>query len=57
MKTEESTHQLVDRWATVNLGRSVLAALSAVFAAWATVDRMEVVGAAVRFTGGADRMG
>ena len=53
---DETTHQLVDQWATVNLGRSVLAGLSAVFAAWASVDRMEVVGAGLRFTTGADRV-
>lgn len=53
---EETTHQLVDQWATINLGRSVLAGLSAILAAWASVDRMEVVGAGLRFATDADRV-
>ncbi|KAK3669698.1 hypothetical protein LTR78_010450 [Recurvomyces mirabilis] len=54
---EETTHALVDKWATVNLGRTVLSTLAAVTATWAAVDRLEVVPAAVRLGGGAGRMG
>lgn len=48
---KETVHQLVDRWATVNLGRSALAGLSAVLAAWAAVDRIKMVRAEMVFTG------
>ena len=54
---EETTHALVDQWATVNLGRTVLSALAAVTATWAAVDRLEVVPAVTRLAGGAGRMG
>nr|OQO20156.1 hypothetical protein B0A51_10802 [Rachicladosporium sp. CCFEE 5018] len=35
---EDSVHQLVDRWAIRNLGRSVLIGLSALVAAWAASE-------------------
>ena len=57
VKKEETTHVLVDQWATVNLGRTVLSALAAVTATWAAVDRLEVVPAVTRLVGGAGRMG
>ena len=39
---EDSVHQLVDRWATMNLGRAVLSGVAALLATWAAVDRLEV---------------
>ncbi|TKA78213.1 hypothetical protein B0A55_03771 [Friedmanniomyces simplex] len=57
MAKEETTHVLVDRWATVNLGRTLLSFVAAVAATWAAVDRLEVVPAVGKLVGGADRMG
>ncbi|KAK4552475.1 hypothetical protein LTR86_010318 [Recurvomyces mirabilis] len=54
---EETTHALVDKWATVNLGRTVLSALAALTATWAAVDRLEIVPAVAKLGGGAGRMG
>jgi hypothetical protein len=57
---EENTHYLVDRWATFNLGRTVLSGAAAILATWATVSRGEVVGLRwvdVAVSSGADRMG
>ncbi|KAI7684383.1 hypothetical protein KC322_g13448, partial [Hortaea werneckii] len=54
---EETVHQLVDRWATMNLGRTLLTGIAALAATWAAVDRLEVVPAAARLAGGADRLG
>jgi hypothetical protein len=53
---EETTHALVDQWATINLGRVVIAGISALAAVWAAVDRTEVVPATLRFSSGANRM-
>ena len=36
---EETTHALVDKWATVNLGRMVLSGVAAVMGLWAALDR------------------
>ncbi|KAK0260572.1 hypothetical protein B0A54_15041 [Friedmanniomyces endolithicus] len=54
---EETTHVLVDRWATLNLGRSLLCCVAALSATWAAVDRLEVVPAVGKIVGGANRMG
>ncbi|KAK5125311.1 hypothetical protein LTR85_000420 [Meristemomyces frigidus] len=54
---EETVHQLVDKWATMNLGRTILTGIAALTATWAAVDRLEVVPSAFKFTLGADRMG
>ncbi|KAK0939727.1 hypothetical protein LTR29_008721 [Friedmanniomyces endolithicus] len=54
---EETTHVLVDRWATLNLGRSLLCCVAALSATWAAVDRLEVVPAVGKIVEGADRMG
>lgn len=54
---EETVHSLVDKWATINLGRFAVAAVSAALATWAAVDRSEVVPAVTRLTTGANRMG
>lgn len=55
---EETVHGLVDKWALINLGNALLTAIGAFSAAWATVDKIDVV----RFkdlglTGGANRLG
>jgi hypothetical protein len=53
---EETTHALVDQWATVNLGRVLIAGISALTAVWAAVDRTDVVPATLKFSSGANRM-
>lgn len=52
---EETTHALVDKWATINLGKVVIAGVSALVATWAAVDRTEVVPATFSFSSGANR--
>lgn len=52
---DETTHALVDKWATINLGKAVLAGVSALVATWAAVDRAEVVPATFSFSTGANR--
>lgn len=55
---EETTHVLVDRWATLNLVRGVISATAGVLALWASLQPVEVVGiAGFEFVGGADRLG
>ena len=34
----ETAHQLVDNWATLNLGRSVMLAMAAMLSTWATLQ-------------------
>jgi hypothetical protein len=53
----ETTHALVDKWATLSLGRALLAAVGAGTAAWATISSIDVL--PIRGLGlasGADRM-
>jgi hypothetical protein len=38
-RKDETAHYLVDRWATVNLGRTVLMGMAAGLAAWAAVQK------------------
>lgn len=57
MKEDETVHALVDRWATLNLGRTLLSGLAAGFATWAALDGFEVVDAGLRIATGANRMG
>jgi hypothetical protein len=52
---EETTHFLVDRWATVNLGRSVITGVAAVCATVAAVGHYGSVGFEMKM--GAGRMG
>lgn len=52
---EETTHALVDKWATINLGKVVIAGISALVATWAALDREEVVPATFSFSTGANR--
>lgn len=47
MKAEQTTHWLVDRWATVNLGRAVLSGIAAVVATWAGTGGVRMGGIAV----------
>lgn len=55
---EETAHALLDKWATLNLGRSFLPLIATVCAAWAVADSYEVLGLAdVMFKSGANRMG
>ena len=42
VKQEETVHYLVDRWATMNLGRTVLTGISAMLATWAAVERVKI---------------
>ena len=42
VRKEETVHYLVDRWATLNLGRVLLTSLSAVLATWAAVGRWQI---------------
>ena len=55
VKQEQTTHWLVDRWATVNLGRAVLCTLAAGSAIWAGVSGVGIAG--VRVVSGVERMG
>ncbi len=55
---EDTAHALVDRWATVNMGRALLSGVSALCAAFALVSRIDVVGVTkLGFTSGANRLG
>ncbi|KAK7733553.1 hypothetical protein SLS57_000568 [Botryosphaeria dothidea] len=40
---EETTHALVDKWATINLGRAVLGFAGAACSVWATLGRVDVI--------------
>lgn len=54
---EESSHQLLDRWASLNLGRAVLAGLGSACAAWAVLAEDEGSVEAIGFATGANRLG
>lgn len=54
-KQEQTTHWLVDRWATVNLGRAAMCTLAAVSAIWAGVSGVGIAG--VRVVSGVETMG
>ncbi|KAK5132394.1 hypothetical protein LTR08_009124 [Meristemomyces frigidus] len=53
---EETVHQLVDRWALLNLGQVVLMGGAAELALWAALDQLSVVSAAVSLASGANSM-
>lgn len=53
----ETAHALLDKWATLNLGRSLLPLIGSLAAAWAIVDKYEVLGLGASLRTGADRMG
>lgn len=55
---EETTHALVDKWATLNLGRAVISVTGALCATYAALSKIDVRGvSAIRLGSGADRMG
>ncbi|KAI4732970.1 DUF1772-domain-containing protein [Aureobasidium sp. EXF-12298] len=53
----ETAHELLDKWATLNLGRSLLPLLGTLVAGWAIVDKFEVLGLGAVLKTGANRMG
>jgi hypothetical protein len=53
----ETAHELLDKWATLNLGRSFLPLLGTLLAGWAIVDKFEVLGLGAVLKTGANRMG
>ncbi|KAF1985202.1 hypothetical protein K402DRAFT_405347 [Aulographum hederae CBS 113979] len=54
---EETVHGLIDKWATLNLGNAALTFASAVCAAWAVLNPVEVVGLqGLGLSSGANRM-
>jgi hypothetical protein len=53
----ETAHELLDKWATLNLGRSLLPLISTLVAGWAIVDKFEVLGLGAVLKTGANRMG
>ncbi|KAI4723765.1 DUF1772-domain-containing protein [Aureobasidium sp. EXF-10728] len=53
----ETAHELLDKWATLNFGRSLLPLVGALAAGWAIVDKFEVLGLGAVLKTGADRMG
>jgi hypothetical protein len=53
----ETTHALIDKWATLNLARTVLLAAGSICATLAAVDKREVVSfSSVGLGTGANRM-
>lgn len=55
VQREETTHWLVDRWATVNLGRAVMSAVASGMAIWAGVEGVKMAG--IRVISGGEGMG
>lgn len=55
VKKEETVHYLVDQWATMNLGRTVLTGVAAVLATWAAVEKLMI--REFRVGSGVERMG
>ncbi|KAI5243213.1 DUF1772-domain-containing protein [Aureobasidium subglaciale] len=53
----ETAHQLLEKWATLNLGRSLLPLIGTLAAGWAIADKFEVLGLGAVLKTGADRMG
>jgi hypothetical protein len=53
----ETAHELLDKWAILNLGRSMLPLISTLVAGWAIVDKFEVLGLGAVLKTGANRMG
>ncbi|KAF2092071.1 hypothetical protein K490DRAFT_32435 [Saccharata proteae CBS 121410] len=55
---EDTVHGMVDKWATLNLGRTVINGVAALCVAWATISKVDVVGfERVGLATGADRLG
>ncbi|KAG9653549.1 DUF1772-domain-containing protein, partial [Aureobasidium melanogenum] len=53
----ETVHQLVDKWLTLNLVRSLLPLFGTLAAGWAIADKFDVLGLGAVLKTGADRMG
>lgn len=54
----ETTHALLDKWATLNLARALIVGVGAICTAWAAVDKKEFAGfKSFAFHTGADRLG
>lgn len=47
----DTVHQLVDKWATMNLGRTILTGVAAVLATYAAVDTLKVASDTARSAG------
>jgi hypothetical protein len=55
---EETTHALVDKWATLNMGRALLVILGTLCGVVASVNKINVVAiGGMKLAAGADRMG
>jgi len=57
VRKEETVHALIDKWATLNMGRALISLVGAVAMTWAAVDKLEVVGGKWGLGSGADRLG
>lgn len=55
VEKQRTTHWLVDRWATINLGRAVMTGVAAVAGTWAALGGVSVGG--IRVVSGAGRVG
>lgn len=54
----DNLHGLIDRWATMNLGKAVLAGVGALCGAWAVIDKVDVVNfERLGLASGANRLG
>ena len=54
---EVTAHALVDKWATLHLGRALLAGAAAISAAWASLSAVDVIGFdKIGLTTGANRI-
>jgi hypothetical protein len=54
---EETAHALVDKWATLHLGRALLSVVAAISATWATLSAIDVIGfEKMGLTSGANRV-
>jgi hypothetical protein len=57
VKREETTHVLLDRWATLNLARAGIIAVASVLSIWAAVDGREAFSfGKIALSSGANRM-
>ncbi|KAL9079854.1 MAG: hypothetical protein Q9157_001310 [Trypethelium eluteriae] len=55
---EETTHALVDKWATLNIGRAVISVTGTLCAAYAALSKIDVRGfSSVGLGSGANRLG
>lgn len=58
VSSAETTHALIDKWATLNMARACLVGVGSILAAWAAVDKREAVGADhISLVTGANRLG